>query len=272
MDKPAAVPPKPYRHQLDRLYGERDGLGLLMDVFRPHKPDGRWVLNPVSGAYFSRRENIDDLIGWRLYDHLADYGITVFAVRPGCRSRVTLPEMIDHLWTAAAYVIDHAEEFSIDPHVYGVTGISAGGHLASLLALNTPPAALPRPKAAGVFCPPAEWLEWMQLDDDRALNFRGLIEGDGPRFGRAPLTPDELHCEAKRWSPARLVTPAAPPFRIVHARGDAVVPLWQSERLVEALRNAGREPVFDIIESDDHVWPDIPRDMARMADWLNLRL
>src|SRR5512135_3762019 len=160
----------PYDQKMDVVYGEVHGTGLLMDVFTPKgKPNGLGIVDVVSGAYYSDRRKLRDHILAQLYSILCSRGYTVFAIRPGSRTRYTGAEMEANVKTGIRYVKQHAAEYKIDPDRLGLTGASAGGHLATLAAVTPeegkPDADSPlrfdtRVKAAGIFFPPTDFLDW----------------------------------------------------------------------------------------------------------------
>src|SRR5262245_52843413 len=173
--------PAPYKQKIDVVYGEVHGTGLLMDIFTPKvKTNGLGIIDVVSGAYHSDRGKIRDHATAQMYTVFCSRGYTVFAVRPGSRSRYTCLEMDGHVKTGIRYVKEHAAEHKIDPERIGITGASAGGHLAVLAAVTpeegNPDAKAPlsrqstKVKAAAVFFPPTDFLDW----DGKPANFEVL--------------------------------------------------------------------------------------------------
>ena len=161
----------PYEQKIDVVYGEVHGTGLLMDIFTPKgKANGLAIIDVVSGAWHSDRGKIRDHTAAQLYSILCGRGYTVFAVRPGSRTRYTGAEMASHVKTGIRYAKLHAAEYKIDPDRLGISGASAGGHLATLVAVTpedgNPDAGSPvqrlstRVKAAAVFFPPTDFLDW----------------------------------------------------------------------------------------------------------------
>src|SRR5262249_31880220 len=122
-----------YNQKEDLVFGEVHGTGLLMDVFTPKtKTNGLGIIDVVSGAYHSDRGKIRDHIRAQVYPILCSHGYVVFAIRPGSRSRYTAAEMEQHVKLGIRYVKQHAADYGIDPERLGITGASAGGHLATL--------------------------------------------------------------------------------------------------------------------------------------------
>jgi dipeptidyl aminopeptidase/acylaminoacyl peptidase len=69
---------------------------------------------------------------------------------------------------------------------------------------------------------------------------------------------------ARAASPVTHVHPGAPPFLLRHGTADRFVPSRQSERLAEALREAGVDVRLDLVEGADHMWLGRP-DVAEAA-------
>src|SRR5262249_25201979 len=146
---------------------------------------------------------------------------TVFAVRPGTRGRFTAEEMVKNVKTGIRWAKAHASEYGINPDMLGLTGASAGGHLASLTMVTredgNPESKNPLGKfstdvaAVGIFFPPTNFLEWGEnqgMPDFKLIGdilFRGGVEGH---------TPAEIEAEARAISPALLVTGKTPPVLI----------------------------------------------------------
>src|SRR5262245_6609821 len=246
----AAGQEAPYVQRENLVYGEVHGIGLLMDVFTPSgKSNGLGVIDVISGSWYSDRGKIRDHARARTFDILCRKGYTVFAIRPGSITKFSAPEMLANLNTGIRWVKDHATDCKIDAERLGLMGASAGGHLACLAAVTADdgkaesgkPATSTCVKAVAVFFPPTDFLDYggkpidLQADDrwGQLVRRLALPQGHGQE------TADELRQKISQISPARLVTPQAPPFLMIHGDADAVVPLQQSEVMLAALRKAG---------------------------------
>ena len=272
------APSLPYDQKINVVYGEVHGTGLLMDVFTPKgKTNGLGIIDVVSGAYYSDRHKIRDHILAQVYSIFCSRGYTVFALRPGSRTRYTGLEMVAHVKTGIRYVKEHAQDYKVDPERLGLTGASAGGHLATLAAV-TPEEANPdaesrllrydtRVKAAAIFFPPTDFLDW----DGKPANFNtlGSLLFLGGTNGHSDAEIKEI---ARQISPARLVTPPTIPFLFIHGDADPLVPLQQSQKMVEALKAAGGSAELIVKKGGGHPWMTLPEEVKVMADWFDRHL
>ncbi len=268
----------PYDHKIDVVYGEVHGTGLLMDVFTPkEKSNGLAIVDVASGAWHSDRSKIRDHTLARLFSTFCSHGYTVFALRPGSRSRYTGLEMATHVKMGIRYIKLHAPTYQIDPERLGITGASAGGHLASLVAVTPeegkPEASQPlqrfgtQVKAAAVFFPPTDFLDWNGKPAN--AQFLGDLFFLGGIKGRSE---EEIQERAAQISPARLVKGTPIPFLLIHGDADPVVPLQQSQRMVEALKAAGGSPELIVKQGGAHPWPTLHEEVKVMADWFDQQL
>jgi dipeptidyl aminopeptidase/acylaminoacyl peptidase len=263
----------PYKQTQNIVYAEVHGIGLVMDIFTPTGPsNGLGLVDVASGSFFSDRGKIEDHRRAKVYDIFCGKGYTVFAVRPGSQTKFTLSEMVDHLKQGVAWVKQHADEYHIDPNRLGIMGASAGGHLASMHAVTCDDKTTC--KAAGVFFPPTDFLEFgdkIDANTDLAKVSDRVKKFAYPQGG-TPASTSELVEKLTKISPALLVTEKAPPFLIIHGDADPIVPLAQSEKLVAALK-AKNVPVELIIKPGGaHPWPTINEEVQVMADWFDKQL
>ncbi|MBI2435419.1 MAG: alpha/beta hydrolase [Candidatus Hydrogenedentes bacterium] len=273
----------PYDQVQDHVYATIDGQDFYMDIFTPKAKDpalpghGLAIVDVASGAWHADRGKIEDHKKAQFYDIFTKHGYTVFAVRPGTRGMYTALEMVGHVKTAIRYIKAHAADYGIDPKRLGLTGPSAGGHLATLVALTPEPGdpSASDPllqqstdvQAAGIFFPPTDFLNWNGNTNVAArlgdLYFKGGVNGH---------TPEEIEARAKEISPRYQVKGKTPPFLIFHGDADPMVPLQQSEVLVAALKEQGNEVTFTVVPGGAHPWPTIDQEVAKMADWFDAKL
>lgn len=277
---------QPYQQQRNLVFAEVDGVGLLMDVFTPTgASNGHAIVDVVSGAWHSDRGKLRDHERAQMFRIFCSRGYTVFAIRPGSVGRFTVPEMLDHLRIGIRWVKRHAGEYQIDPDGLGLTGASAGGHLASLVAVtahetrDVATAAVKGEsdttvKAVGVFFPPTDLLHYGGVDVDvrSQYGFGPLVLRLAFRNGVEGLSEEQISKQVERISPARLVTADTPPFLLIHGNADFLVPLSQSTVFEQALRKAGVPVELIIKQGGGHPWPTIHEEVAVMADWFDRQL
>lgn len=251
------------------VYGEEDGVGLLMDVFVPTgAKNGRGIVDVISSAWHSDRKRVGDHEKAQIFSILCSKGFTVFAVRPGSIGRFTAPEMLKHVHQGIGWVKQHAGEYGVDPNQLGLTGASAGGHLASLAMVTADKDT--QVKAVAVFFPPTDFLDFGGLKLDRtAVGDIGelagtLAFGAGRTEGK---TAEERTAAFKAISPAELVKPGLPPYLTIHGDADPLVPLQQSQRMVEQLKAQGNSAELIVKPGGAHPWPTLPEEVAVLADW-----
>ncbi|MCA9229630.1 MAG: alpha/beta hydrolase [Planctomycetales bacterium] len=265
-----------YKQQENIVFSEVHGFGLLMDVFTPTgTSNGLAIVDVACGAFHSDRGKINDHKKAGMFDTFCGKGYTVFAVRPGSISKFSAPEMIANLNQGVSWVIEHAEKYQIDADRMGLMGASAGGYLACLDAVTAEagsPAA--KFKAVGVFFPPTDLLNYgpvqlkVRTDPFLGKTVRRLLFPEG--FG--DLDDKALDERVAKFSPARRVTSSAPPFLFIHGDADPLVPLQQSEVMVEALKAANVSAELIVKPGGAHPWPTIAEEVAIMADWFDKTL
>jgi dipeptidyl aminopeptidase/acylaminoacyl peptidase len=269
----------PFTQKQDVVYAEAHGTGLLMDVFTPRgKPNGLGIVDIASGAWFSDRNKIRDHALAQVYTIFCSRGYTVFAVRPGSRTRYTAADMDRNVKSAIRFVKAHAGEYHIDPARLGLMGASAGGHLATLAAL-TPEQTKADAKsptvqhdtsvrAVGAFFPPTDFLDWdgtqrIRLDVVGPLLFVG---------GTGGHSAEEIREAAKAISPLHRVEKPTAPFLLIHGDADRVVPLSQSQKLVAAITKAGGSAELIVKPGGGHPWGTVREEVKVMADWFDKQL
>jgi acetyl esterase/lipase len=271
-----------YEQHMNVVFGEVDGVALVMDVFTPTGPkNGIGIVDIASGAWFSDRGKIRDHMRARVYDIFCGKGYSVFSMRPGSITKFSIPEMVANLRTGIKWVRQHAAEYSIDPNNMGITGGSAGGHLASLAVISTPAnsdGTFDQPfKAVAVFFPPTDFLHYRadaeQVAKDERWVKRMQHMAVVPKAGAEEhLDTAQLVEAVRKISPALLVDRKQPPFLIIHGDADTRVPLKQSEFLVEALKKAGGSAELIVKPGGGHAWPTIAEEVKVMGDGFDMQL
>ena len=276
---------KSYTRTEDVIYGRKDGVALTMDVFTPKKTNGAAIIEIVSGGYFSSHAAISPGI----IDTLLKRGYTVFCVVHGSQPRYQVPEIFQDIQRASRFIHLHAKDYGIDPNRIGVTGASAGGNLSLLLGAagtkGNAEAGDPvekqssRVQAVACFFPPTDFLNYGGPGVER-IKFSDF----DPRFRASfdyrekdPKTntfervtdPTKLKEITRGISPIYFVTRDTPPTLMMHGDKDILVPLQQSQTMLEKLKAAGVPAELIVKKGGDHGWFDIVKDVDKFADWFD---
>ena len=264
--------------QQNVVYGESHGVGLVMDIFTPVGPkNGLAIVDVISGGWSSSRSKIRDHQQAQFFSILCGRGYTVFAIRPGSLPKFTIAEMVDHLQQGVVWVKQHADEYGIDIERIGLTGASAGGHLASLLAVKNFSSTVRRGadvasvRAVAIFFPPTDLLQFGSQDAS-AGELTAMARRVAFPNGAGDATEEQIRQKLIEISPTRLVTADAPPFLLIHGTADEVVPLEQSQKLIAALREHGVPAELILKEGGGHPWLTIHQEVAKLADWFDRQL
>lgn len=240
------IPRRGVRVDRNVVYHEDGGLRLKLDVFRPSgdPPDGGLLpgLMQIHGGAWvigDKREQ-----GLPLLNHMALQGWAGFNVNYRLSPRATWPDHLIDLKRFIAWYREHAEEYGADPDFLCVTGGSAGGHLAALVALTA---------NAPKFQPGFEDVDTTVRGAVPFYGVYNLFEaGPWPRpmgstrlmermVVKKPFAENkDVYAEA---SPVTYVREDAPPFFVIHGSRDSLIPAAEARRFVERLRAVSVAPV-----------------------------
>jgi acetyl esterase/lipase len=194
---------------------------------------------------------------------------------------------------AIRFIRHNADRFQIDPNRIGIMGGSAGGHLSLMMGLDQqegrPNKKDPvmheasRVQAVACFFPPTDFLSWgspgrdvYEAMKEELKPFQAPFdfhEFDEERKMFVPITDRERRMKILReTSPISHVTPDDPPVLIIHGDADKLVPLEQSQRLMDKLKAAGVTAKLIIKPDAKHGWPRLNDDLTIFADWFDTYL
>ncbi|GLZ11098.1 alpha/beta hydrolase [Actinomadura sp. NBRC 104425] len=238
------IPRRGVRVHRDIEYHREGRQRLKLDVYRPASSGEELrpgVMQIHGGAWVigDKREQ-----GLPLLNHLAVHGWVGFNVNYRLSPKATWPDHLIDLKHFIAWYQEHAAEYGADPDFLCVTGGSAGGHLAAMVALT----------AGRAEYQPG--FEDVDTSVRAAVPFYGVYDLVTPGLWPAPMgatalmqrmvlkksfTEDtEAFVEA---SPIGHLRPDAPPFFIVHGSHDTLVPVAEARRFAQRLRETSRSPV-----------------------------
>ncbi len=158
---------------------------------------------------------------------------------------VSWPQNLHDCKTAVRWLRKNAERLGVNPDKIGVIGGSAGGHLASMVALTGPADGL---DPAG---PYGEFSCRVQCGVDLYGPADLLERGEAKWLGKTRAEDPGLYRKA---SPVSYADKSDPPILILHGTADTTVDLKQSELLAAALTRAGTKHEFLIIEGAPHTF------------------
>jgi acetyl esterase/lipase len=223
----------------DVVYGHKDGMALTFDVFTPKEnAKGIGLLFMVSGGWVSAWAPPEQSIN--LFRPMIDAGYTVLAVRHGSSPRYVVPEVVADVKLALDYVGKHADDLQIDRKKLGVFGFSAGGHLSLILGTQSNDQSTdeaPRVGAVVAVFPPTDLAPYVEIGNPRREQFPAL------RFEPA---------DAPKVSPLLSVTSDDAPTLLFHGDKDELVPLWHSEKINEAFKEAKVATKLVVFEGAAH--------------------
>jgi acetyl esterase/lipase len=273
--------PVTYRAIEDVVYGQKDGMGLTLDVLTPREnAKGIGVILVSSGSWRSAKSNIPDQEerrrkGEHWVQGLLKGGYTLFVARHGSAPRYFVPEMVGDIRRSVRFVRLHAKDYGVAPDHLGITSGSSGGHLALMVAVTgddgKPDSADPverassRVQAVVAWFPPTDLVNWgapggyTTIEQKRPQFFVGM-------FGKVT----DLESQLKSISPIYHVTKESPPLLLIHGDKDATVPLQQSEVLKAKYEELGRPVKLIVHPGGGHTyWPGIMDDYPAVWEWFD---
>jgi len=196
---------------------------------------GAWILG-------DKREQ-----GWPLLFELARRGWVGVTINYRLSPRATWPDHIVDCKKAIAWVREHIAEYGGDPGFVAVSGGSAGGHLAALLALSTgDPAFQPGFEEADCHvdaCVPIYGQYDMTCHGGgTSVRDRGELRMFERRIFKTSYAEHPEVFEAA--SPICRLRPDAPPFFILHGRNDTLIPVADARDFAHQLRETSHQPVL----------------------------
>ncbi len=281
----AAQAEESYTRREDVIYGRKFGTALTMDVFTPTKnANGAAVVLCISGGWISNHDQIQPLF----VTEFIKRGYTVFAVVHGSQPKFTIPECVADINRSVRYIRTHASDFKIDPQRIGISGASAGGHLSLMLGCagdeGDPKAKDPverassRVQAVACFFPPTDFLNYgkpgvKSLGTEAEHKFKPPFDFHVQDPATKLFKPVDLETRekiVKEMSPIYHVTKDDAPTLIIHGDADNLVPLQQSEVIIEKLTEAGVPAQLVVKKGAGHGWASILFDDSRtITDWFD---
>jgi len=263
------------------VYGMYYGASLTMDIYHADESNARGVFlvhgsgwHGFPGYSAPALKELNDNTR-QTKDALVASGFTVFVPNHRQAPAFRWPVPYQDVARAVRFVRSRAAEYGVSPTTIGALGTSSGGHLVGHLALQDgigdnqsgdPIDALgSKVQAAVMICSSLDFME-PAFSNGFLAQFATSLIGEPSRLGdgRGEVSP--------AWSEAQPVTHLTsddPPFLVIHARDDFLVPYQAAETSVQALSDTGIPVEFVTIEEGGHC-PDV--DDSLIAAWLTEQL
>jgi acetyl esterase/lipase len=228
----------------DLVYSTIGTRKLLLDIYYPQTPaptNGYPLIISIHGGAWAYADRHNDLILRKLTQH----GYALASIDYRVSGEAKYPAQIDDTRQSVRWLVEHAGSLHLDANKIVATGISAGGHLALLLALSQPPndhtikavCALYGPSDMVAMLPPEK-----QNDTNNAI--AALLGG----------SVSEKLALAREASPITYVSKDSVPVMLFHGEKDKLVPVAQSIALDAALKAAGAQSTLIIYKDKGHAF------------------
>jgi acetyl esterase/lipase len=245
-DAPSLTLPENVRVEKDINYAGTRNPRQALDLVLPRSPAGGKplpVIVIIHGGAFRAGDKSMGLREAADFARTGDYAAATINYR--LSGEAIWPAPIHDGKAAIRWLRANAAKYGLDPDRIGVTGASAGGHLAAMLGLGGGVAALEGEVGphAGVNSRVKCVVDLFGPSDLLAMaDYPSRIDHNASNSPESELIGGPLQDhkdKARAASPITYVSRDDPPFLIFHGTEDPLVPLNQSERLAEALKAAG---------------------------------
>ncbi|MSV29949.1 MAG: alpha/beta hydrolase [Bryobacterales bacterium] len=230
----------------------------VLDVYRPkaaskEKRPGVLVIHGGGWTNGTKEQRVEPVVlRW------VSKGFVVANVEYRLAKAAIAPAAVVDVLKAAEWFEKNAKKYGADPRRIAVTGDSAGGHLALMVAMTPKTADLGRPaKVAAV------------------VNFFGItdvadqLQGANERKYATtwiPEMPRRLDL-ARRVSPMTYVRKDVAPILTIHGDADPTVPYEHGVSLTKALRDAGADAALITVPQGKHGFPKAKTDELYEHVW-----
>lgn len=229
----------------------------LLDIYLPPnaKPNTPLVVWIHGGAWMLNDKYADMSYMKNTIRTIVENGYALASIDYRYSTEAIFPAQIQDCNQAIEFLYQNAEKYLLDKNHFALVGFSAGGHLASLLALSK------NNKVKAFY----------EKDNKMSFKIKGVIDFYGPSdflaipknlepagaiktsenilLGNTPLQRPDL---AKWASPVTYVDKNDPPFLIIHGEKDQSVPYSQSVLLSSWLNLSGIDNQVFIVKDAPH--------------------
>lgn len=255
------------KHQLDLYLPAKTGTNPPLVVW---VHGGAWMLNDKYADMSYMKNTVRSIL---------EKGYAFASIDYRYSTTAPFPAQIQDCNQALEFLYQNAMKYGYDRNRIALVGFSAGGHLASLLALSNNNAVsdfYPNRKKPSFhiktvvdFYGPADLTAMVRRDVP--LSDTAVASSESRLLGASPLRRPDL---AKRASPVSYIDKNDPPFLIIQGEKDESVPAAQSVLLSSWLTLAQVNNKLIIVPGAPHYGPMFDSDFNQKAifDWLDTYL
>lgn len=239
------MPPAPAPVHLDVVYRQSPFRRFRLDLYEPLVPtppgEAPLVVFFHGGSWIHGDKSTIRIID-RFLQRMREKGYFVASVNYTTSIYRGLEGPIENAEKALAWLVRNADRYGYDSGRIGLYGVSAGAHvalmLASRIAEDSEARGTPNPSFVFAECPPTDLLAMKNGDAfEHSRSFR--IFSDKRLATLSPI----YHVNAE-----------LPPVLLYHGEADRTVHIRQSERYAEALASAGGEVELVRYPEGDHAF------------------
>ncbi|MEO8205656.1 MAG: alpha/beta hydrolase [Chthoniobacterales bacterium] len=251
----------------DLIYGNAQGRLQRLDIYYPRTqapPSGYPLIICFHGGAWAIGNKHWDLV----LRNLTKYGYAVASVDYRLSGQAIYPAQFLDARNATRWLLKNASRLRLDSQRIGVSGVSAGGQIALLLAFTqnqnlhgSPPLPKGTIKAVCVLYPVTDLISI--VPPKKRTNPGNLIS----RLLGAPLA--DRMALAKLASPLTHVRRGIPPVLLIHGDKDSLVPLSQSKTLLHAAQACGADCILWVYANRQHgfgLYPSTLTDVGKFFD------
>lgn len=279
-----------YDHQKDIVYGYKDGMALVMDVYSPKGGNNKAGVIVIMAGGMTSKPAWSHNVGNRTdVQTLLAEGYVVFAAAHSSQPKYTTDESRWDIPRAVRFIRHNAIRLGIDPDRIGIMGYSSGGHDCLMVATSPPPEnpdsddpveqESSKVQVAVAYYPSTDLLNFGQnnvsiLDHFNSLGYSQNAAFDfhrwddkSKRFERI-IDPESQIEYYRRNSPITFVSEDDPPILLIHGDKDKLVPIQQSELITDKLDAMNVPNKLLVMEGEGHGWKDPQKDeLKEVVEW-----
>ena len=238
-------------------YAVHKGRSLQLDLYLPADGEGKrpLIIYFHAGAWrVGSRKDVEQGV-------LAQVkrGYAVASVSYSLSDTAKWPAQLHEAKAAVRWLRSRAGEHGLDPDRFVAWGLSAGGHMASMLGVSAGVEELEgdlgwneessHVQAVVSWCGPSDFLQ---------MGRGKIIDHDSPKSPESRLIGAPIQ-DRPEWvrkaNPIAYVHPGVPPCYLLHGDADPLVPHQQSEILRDAWRDAGVPVELEVLKGYVHSDP-----------------